>query len=161
MQSAEINRVVVSVMVLTLLFFIVLNIVPSAPLIMFLNGIFFGAMVAVAFTYSQLIMSAVLGRRPYDRVRQMALGFACAWVALSISIAHSIIFYASGGTAVSTTMAALTRYLAIIAAVLQVTAPDFGFGLFHGAERRMLWMGIACGSALAVTIFILQALGQW
>jgi hypothetical protein len=42
--------------------------------------------------------------------------------------------------------------------MLQVTAPDFGLGLFHGRDRRVLWASVTIGLLVAIVTITLQ---QW
>ena len=38
---------------------------------------------------------------------------------------------------------------------MQITAPDFGLGLFHGRDRRVLWTAASLGLITAlVTVYI-------
>jgi hypothetical protein len=48
------------------------------------------------------------------------------------------------------------RYLCILAAILQITAPDFGLGLFHGRDRKTQWLGFVLGLTTAVGTIIFQ-----
>lgn len=152
------NRVIFTTVVAALGFFALATSLPLDFLIAFLNGVFMGCMAAIALAYWPLVTNAVLGVRPYDRVRQMTLGFALCWAAYIISVALSIYLRASDGIVSSSMITAFSRYVAIIAAVLQVTAPDFGLGIFHGRDRKVLYTGISVGLAVAAVIVFMQEL---
>lgn len=130
--------------------------VPMDPLIVTLNGIFAGTMAAIAVAYWRLLWNAVLGVQPYDRVRQMSLGFALCWFAYLLGVTISIYFRTAGYDVNSSILTAASRYVAIFAAILQVTAPDFGLGLFHGRERKTLWGGVIVGFAVALVMILAQ-----
>lgn len=151
-----VNRVLLGTIVFTLGFVGLASIVPVDLLIVLLNGIFMGCVAAIAVAYWPLVMNAVLGVRPYDRVRQMTLGFALCWSAYIISVMLSVYLRSSDAMFTSSMFTAVSRYVAVIAAVLQVTAPDFGLGLFHGRDRKVLYTGVSVGLAVAVFIVLAQ-----
>jgi hypothetical protein len=148
------NRVAASVFGLAALFFGLVAYVDLETLIILLNGLFAGSMVAIVVAYHRLIIGAALGE--YTRVRQMTMGFAVVWIAVCLSSANSIIARSEGAALTAPAITAAVRYLCIIAAVLQITAPDFGLGLFHGRDRKILWTGFALGIATAVAAILFQ-----
>lgn len=151
-----VNRVIVSILAAAALFALLLAATPLPRFIIVLNGIFAGAMAAVTVAYWRLMWNAVLGIRPYDRVRQMTLGFALGWAAYGLSVMVSVYLRSAGAEINTSVLTAASRYVAIIAAMLQVTAPDFGLGLFHGRDRKVLFTSIAVGLAVAVVIMLVQ-----
>lgn len=155
MQNA-INRVILGAIIALAVFVALVHWVPLDTLIMFLNGAFFGTAAAILVAYGRLLWNAILGVRPYDRVRQMTLGFFLCWVAYGLGVAISF-YYRSTGTDINSSMlTAASRYVAVIAAVLQVTAPDFGLGIFHGRDRRVLYTGLAAGLITAFVTVLFQ-----
>lgn len=155
--NVKLNRVIAGIVLLGLLFLLLVTVIPAPSLIIILNGIFFGALVSIGVVYYRLIWAALSGRHIYDRVRQMTLGFAVLWGAITLGIAQSIWFRAMGDDVLNTHIGALVRFLAIVAAILQVTAPDYGAGWFDGLERRVLWLSLGCGSLCAFAIILIQA----
>ena len=151
------NRVILSSIAAVVLFFILYALVPISELIMVLNGIFAGTVAAISVAYWRLLWNAVLGIRPYDRVRQMTLGFALCWAAYLLGVAISIYFRSAGIDVNSSLLTAASRYVAIIAAMLQVTAPDFGLGLFHGRDRKVLATGIFVGLIVAMVVIFYRS----
>lgn len=151
------NRVVAIAVLSTAIFLGLAYVFPMPHLLVLLNGVFAGTMAAVTVAYWRLLWNAVLGIRPYDRVRQMTLGFALCWAAYIISVLSSIYFQSTGLDINSSLFIAGSRYLAIIAAVLQVTAPDFGLGLFHGRDRKVLATGVVVGIIVAFVVVFAQA----
>jgi hypothetical protein len=149
------NKVLVAAALFALAFCGLISFFPLEALIITLNGIFAGTMAAVLVAYFSLLKNAILGVQPYDRVRQMTLGFFFCWTAYCLSVAASIYVRAAGVDVHPTVMTAASRYVAIIAAILQVTAPDFGLGLFHGRDRKILAGGAATG--LVVALFAIYA----
>lgn len=125
--------------------------------IIVLNGLFVGSVITVALTYSNILVASVFGDGPYDRVRQMALGIAIAWVAIVIGVISSVIGRANGQYITLTEYTPISRYLAVVAAIVQVTAPDLGEGIFFGRDRRLLYIGVAAGLAVAIAVILLQS----
>lgn len=150
------SRVVISATGLLALFFALCFFVSASTLTVLLNGVFVGTLIAIFVTYWTLIWNAFLGVGYYDRVRQMILGFALCWIALILSVLVGINIRVSGGAINSNYFIAASRYAAIIAAMLQVSAPDFGYGWFYGKERKALWVGIAIGSVAGLGLILAQ-----
>jgi hypothetical protein len=147
-----INRVLITTALSAILFAGLAWAVPVSELTILLNGIFAGTMAAITVAYWRLLWNAVLGIRPYDRVRQMTLGFALCWAAYILGVLISIYFRSAGIDVNSSLLTAASRYVAIIAAMLQVTAPDFGLGLFHGRDRKVLATGVTVGLIVAIIV---------
>ena len=118
--NLALNRVINAALILAAIFFGAQAFMDPASLIVTLNGVFVGAMVAVLVAYSRLIFYAALGIGDYNRVRQMTLGFALAWAAICVGVANSVYLRSIGADIPTTSLTAAARYLAIIAAVLQV-----------------------------------------
>lgn len=151
-----VNRVIASAAGLVALFFAMAYTIPIDFFIVLLNGVFVGSMAAVTIAYWPLVKNAVLGVRPYDRVRQMTVGFALCWAAYIMSVSVSVYFRSADMTVQPTLFTAAGRYAAIVAAILQVTAPDFGLGLFHGRDRKVLYTGIGVGLMVALCVIVMQ-----
>lgn len=152
-----VNRVIASILAAAVLFAVLLAAMPLPQFIVILNGIFAGTMAAIVVAFWRLLWNAVLGIRPYDRVRQMTLGFALCWTAYVLGVMVSIYLRSAGAEINTSVLTAASRYIAIIAAMLQVTAPDFGLGLFHGRDRKVLFTSIGVGFVVAVVIMLAQA----
>ena len=156
LRSLALSRVLLAAIIIVAVFAFLRFIFSPSDLIILLNGLFAGAIVAVCIAYSKLVWYAALGVGKYDRVRQMTLGFALCWAAISISAITSIWMRIIDLTPVAFTSVAFARYIAIIAAVMQVTAPDFGLGLFHGRDRKVLYSATVIGLIVAVAVMVLQ-----
>lgn len=130
-----------------------------ATVIVLLNSLFIGAMAAIAWAYGPLVFGSILGRQPYDGIRQMTLGFFVCWLSIVVTVVASIYVRSMGYAVTTTLLAAVARYLAITAAILQITAPDFGLGLFHGRDRRVLLIGMGLGVVFAIVAIYLQIEG--
>lgn len=152
-----VNRVIASLLAAALLFILLLATLRLPQFIVILNGVFAGTMAAIVIAYWRLLWNAVLGIRPYDRVRQMTLGFALCWAAYVLSVMVSVYLRTTGADVNSSILTAASRYVAILAAALQVTAPDFGLGLFHGRDRKVLSVSAGVGLVVAVVIMVAQA----
>jgi hypothetical protein len=131
---------------------------PPQTLSVLLNGLFAGAMTAIGVTYYKLLWDAWFNPDDFNRVRQMTLTIGGQWVVISLFITTSI-YTNSGNFPVSYFVASLfARYLATVVAVFQVTAPDYGDGLFYGADRKFLWLGLIVGTLVGVGVVIYQGL---
>lgn len=126
-------------------------------LIILLNGVLFGCLAALVVAFGQLFMHAIEGLAPYNRVRQMTLGWFLNWVVIGGGAASSFYIRAADLPTTSLLLTAILRYVAIISAVLQVTAPDFGLGIFHGRDRKVLWTSATVGLAIAAIAIWIQA----
>lgn len=132
-----------------------------ALLIVALNALFFGSVVAIGATFAVSIWVTVTGRTGYDRAGQMTLGMAMCWLAAVLIVGSSawvrIVDNPTSPTAQSTyEIVAISRYVLIIAAILQVTAPDVGRELFADRNRLALGAGALLGIVVAVALTVLQ-----
>jgi hypothetical protein len=155
-RNIALNRVIQVGVLLVALFGCLVLFVHLDNLIVILNGVFMGSMAAIIVAYWRLLLNAALGIFPFNRVRQMTLGFFLCWVAYNVGVLTSIYFRSRGVEVNSSILTAGGRYVAVIAAVLQVTAPDFGLGLFHGRERQTLWTGGMLGLLIAILAIAAQ-----
>lgn len=130
--------------------------IPVNMLIILLNGVFAGACTALIVAFYPLVRDSILGQSRFDRVRQMTAGFFLCWIAYILSTYTSVYMRAADLQVTSSYLTAVSRYIAIIAAVLQATAPDFGLGLFHGRERKTLWTGMSLGAGVAIFVVLAQ-----
>lgn len=157
MRSLARNTVLLSALALTALFLFLLRIFDRGNLIILLNGLFVGSIVSVVIAYKELIWQAVVGVGIYDRIRQMTLSFFLQWCVIIIGALTSIYIRALDLPSPVFTSVALMRYLSVIAALLQVTAPDFGLGLFHGRDRKVLSVSLSVGFIVAIIFVLIQA----
>lgn len=150
------NRVTLGILVLAALFCGLVAYGNLETVIIVMNGVFSGCMVAIVVAYHRLIVGAALGLGEYNRVRQMTMGFAVAWSGICLSTLSSIYARSEGAPLTAPVLTAAVRYLFILAAVLQITAPDFGLGLFHGRDRKTLWLGFTLGAVTALATIWFQ-----
>ncbi len=128
-------------------------------LIIVLNGMFAGALVAFVFAFWKLIMNALNRYSPYTAKRQLMWGIVLMWLAYVISVASSIELRASGvdGDLLNSSyLVAISRASAIMAIFFQVTAPDFGLPMFYGRDRKVLWSGLFIGFAISTFMVYAQ-----
>lgn len=151
------NKVIVG-LVLAAAFYVVIHTIFNLDnLIILLNGLFAGAIVAVGVTYSNIVWNSIFENGQYDRVRQMALGIALAWFGIVLAVLASIYSRANGDIAHYSELTAISRYAVIVAAIVQVTAPDLGDGIFFGRDRRLLYIGVVAGLVIALAVMMLQS----
>lgn len=150
------NKLVLGIILSCALFLTLYAALPPRHMLILMNGLFVGAMVGVAVTFGQLLWSAIMGHRPYDRVRQMTLGMATHWLATSLLIGSSIMLVATDAGQQTTFAGLAGRYLAVVAATLKVTAPDYGLGIFYGRDRKLLIAGLILGGLAAACVIVFQ-----
>jgi hypothetical protein len=124
--------------------------------IIVMNGAFIGAGVAFIVAFYDLFEDAILTRGAYDRVRQMALSMLIIWLALALGTASSIYGIVSGGYVQLSEFAALSRYLAILGGVAQITSPDVGQPLLYGRDRKLLLFAIVLGIVASIFLIVIQ-----
>lgn len=157
MKNLVSNRVTLGLITLVLFYVIMLSIFETSKMIIVLNGVIFGCFVAILNAYSKLFWMAVTGGgRPYDQIRQMTLSIILQWVFIFGSIWTSFYSRSMGYDIPANPVSVFIRLVGILAAVLQVTAPDFGLGLFHGRDRKVLWTGIIAGTIAAFAAIYIQ-----
>lgn len=155
-RNIGVNGVMIAVAVIGAAFFGVVAIADPIALIIVLNGIFIGMMVAISVAYHRILIGSIMGKGEYNRVRQMALGIAVGWVAIAVGAFNSVYIRSMDIDIPTTPLTALTRFLAIVAAILQITAPDFGQGIFYGRDRRVLWLGGVLGALAGLVTILVQ-----
>ena len=125
-------------------------------LILVENSLFIGTSVTLAIAYWRLFWDAVVDPNPFNRARWMTWAFFIAYLALLCGASGSIQTLATGEPTTTTPTIALGRYLAIIAGIGQATAPDFGLGIFHGTDRKVLGGAILFGVIVSTVLIWLQ-----
>lgn len=135
-------------------FWLSLMLVPLDSLIIVLNGLYVGSMVGVVVAYVNLAIDTF--RKPYDRTKHMSIGFFLCWVAYAMSTGNSISFRAMGADVTPYVMTAAHRVVAIVGAAYQITAPDYGFGMLHGTERKTLVISLILGAIAAALVIYAQ-----
>jgi hypothetical protein len=146
----------IGILALATVFFGLVTYVPPMTLIILLNGLFIGAVASVFVAYHELILGSIFGVEKYNRVQQMTVSFFVMWSVLAFSACLSAYNRSIDWPLAVPTGTVALRYLSIIAAILQVTAPDFGLGLFHGRDRKMLWVASLTGIIVAIAAIFFQ-----
>jgi hypothetical protein len=151
-----VNKVNIGLIIMLVSFAVMAWLVRPADLIVFLNGLLAGSMVSLGVAYWRLVRDAMLGDGEYDRGRQYGLGSFLTSVAILIGLWTSI--YIRTVDLPSTTFLATSfaRWVAIWGAVLKITSPDFGAGLLYGRRRKVMWISLAVGIAIALAVIWLQ-----
>lgn len=140
-----------------LVFFVLIQIFELNALIVFLNGGFGGAVAAVLVAFGPLIYNTIRNKEPYNRAREMALGWFGLWIAYVLVVYVSTESRSFGNIPKDPSyLTALSRWIAIYSAGLQVSAPDFGLGLFHGRERKVFYGALVVGLTVAAVLWYVQ-----
>lgn len=126
-------------------------------LIVMLNGLFGGSIACLLVAFGPLIYSMVRGVEPATRAQELAFGFFALWVAYVLAVYVSVWTRSIGEPTTNPSyISALSRYIAVYAAVRQVTAPDYGLGLLHGRDRKLLWISLLVGVVVALALWVIQ-----
>lgn len=126
-------------------------------LIVMLNGLFAGSIVGLLVAFGPLIWALVRGVQPASRAQELALGFFSLWVAYILATYVSVWTRSIGEpTSNPSYISALSRWIAVYAAVRQVTAPDYGLGFIYGRDRKVLIVALGLGVLVAVALWIIQ-----
>lgn len=155
------TNVTVQVVILGLaaLFAALWTILPPDILVIILNGVFVGSLVTVGASYYKLLRATLRGDTMYDRTRFMTLSIAILWFSVIVSVAASV--YARMNDTYSTTflLSAIGRYLAIVAALMQMRSLDYGWAMFHSHDRVMIWASTFLGVTVGAGIIAIQLVG--
>ncbi len=152
------NKVIAWAVLVIAIYTILRIVVPPTALLVSLNGVFIGLMLALVIAYYDLIKNSIFAYGHFDRADQFALGLAILWIATALS-ALSSIYLRSGDNYIPTSTIGYTiayRYLAIIAAIVQITAPDFGKSIFYGRDRRLMIIAGSTGVLVSIVLIWLQ-----
>jgi len=142
-------------------FIALVKFLPLDSLIVLLNGAFIGTMLAITVAYGRLFYDAMadkvrFGREMTDDVRQMVISFLACWLAYGIIVGSSFYVRAADEPVTSMLATAVSRYIAILAAVGQITAPDYGVSVFYGRDRKFLWLALGFGVLAGITAVVMQ-----
>ena len=129
-----------------------------AALIIVLNGVLTGCGVAVAVAFWRLFWRAIRGVEPYSDTKQMALSIALMWIVIGLSVASSFQLRLGLTEDIPAPLVTtvLSRFLAIVAAVVQVATLDFGQGVFYGPDRKLMWLAGSIGFVVALAAILAQ-----
>lgn len=126
-------------------------------LIVMLNGLFAGSIVGLLVAFGPLIWVLLRGKESPSRAQELALGFFSLWIAYILATYVSVWTRSIGEpTANPSYVSALSRYIAVYAAVRQVTAPDYGLGFIYGRDRKILFAALGLGLLVAASLIIIQ-----
>lgn len=140
----------------TLAFYFMAASLSAETLIMTLNALFVGVMFSITVTYGRVIIPALFGYRQYDDVRQLAFGLMLCFAAYGMSVYNSIYIRAVDMTVPILFTTALQRWIFINGAIIQITAPDLGKGMFYGPDRKWLAFGLSAGALVSVLTYYIQ-----
>lgn len=137
-------------------YLLLLALVPAPFLIQILNGIFLGVVSAVSIVFFPLFWRAVT-HKAFDDVAQLTMGIVLAWASLIIARLTSVFGQATdaAGPLSSSAPVALATYLAILGAILHITAP----GMVDSKlvyNRGILALGLAVGVVISCLTILVQ-----
>lgn len=150
------NRAILFLVALVAIFFIGLEALGIDKFIIVLNALFIGTSLAIAIAYWRLFWDSLFDGNPFNRARQMTWSFFAVYMAILFGALGSIYTRTFDLPTQSTLLLAISRFLAIVGAVGQVTAPDFGLGLFYGLDRKLLTGAILIGLLASVILIWMQ-----
>jgi len=160
MNIAIIKRLIVPYLLISAaLFYVLFQALAPDTLIMTLNALFIGTMVSISVSYGAILVPAIIGIKPYDDVRVLAIGIFGGWLAYGIVVIGSIYVRSADLPTSTLAIAAFGRWVAINSAIIQIVAPDFNSSrsFFEGRDRKLLILGLAAGVVFAIATYMLQA----
>ena len=157
MKKVVSSRLVTHIVVGGLIFSLLCMVFTLDGLIVLLNGAFGGSIAGLLAAFSPLLYSIFRNREPYTRAQEMAIGWFALWVAYVLVAYVSVWNRAIGEVPPNPNyISALSRYVAVYAAIRQVSAPDYGLGFMYGRDRKILWASLAFGLVVATALWIIQ-----
>lgn len=152
------SNVVLYALISAVVLFGLLAWVDLYDLITILNGVFIGTMLSITVAYGPLFWRALIGDKTvFPDARQLIVGYFGAWLAYGLVVYGSAHTHVSDLPTTPLVETAVSRYIAIISAVVQITASDYGKGVFYGRDRKVLWWAIGAGLLVGLGAIILQA----
>lgn len=152
------SNVVLYALISAVVLFGLLAWVDLYDLITILNGVFIGTMLSITVAYGPLFWRALIGDKSvFPDARQLIVGYFGAWLAYGLVVYGSTHTHVSDLPTTPLVETAVSRYIAIISAVVQITASDYGKGVFYGRDRKVLWWAIGAGLFAGLVVIILQA----
>lgn len=126
-------------------------------LITVLNGAFFGTMFGITVAYAPLFWRSLRNDETLEPdVQQMVLSFLGTWAAYVLVVYASVYLRMADMPVSSLLVSAISRYIAIVSAIAQITAPAYGKAFFYGRERKSLYVGLASGIVMAILLVVAQ-----
>lgn len=159
LRKININGAIVYALTLAWIFTIVYGLTDKARLIAIMNSLLFGAMLTLFINYAKYIAYAISSPEAWTRARQFGLSSGILWGSVVVLVAASIQRHSTASYPINATvtMDIISRYLGIIAATMQVFAPDFGKNLLYGSSRKTFIISCAAGVLSAMLLAYLQA----
>lgn len=153
------NKAVAWTVALACLYVLLLFNFDLNTLIVILNGILGGAMIAAAIAYHKLFIVSLFAKEPpFDRAAQFALAVIGLMTAVGLFVAASTQIRIIGGTVSQPSVVSVAaRYVATVSVVLLVSAPDFGYSVIYGRDRKALVLGTSIGFISAIVLVWAQA----
>jgi hypothetical protein len=124
-------------------------------LVVILNGVFVGSIVAFLFVLRTLTWATFRGKIKYPDVSMFTLGLLLVLFGICSGVATSIYIKASDLAVPVFTLTALARYSVICGIMTMAYAPGAGGGFLEGSDRKVVLLSVASGIVAAlVTIYV-------
>lgn len=149
------SKIAIGTVLVLLGFFGLYSVFDADNLIILLNGLFAGSLVAIGLAYRRLLLDAIIGDGHYDRYRQMTFSIFLQWMVICIGVATSIYINAADLPGPAFVAIAFARYLATVTAFIQITSPYVG-GEFVAGDKQTIATSIGVGLVVAVLLIWLQ-----
>lgn len=158
LSNLSINKAILyALLAFTVLLFL-LSAFDTSNLITVLNGVFVGTMLSITVAYGPLFWKAIIGDQSvYPDARQLTAGFFITWAAYGFTVYASTHVRMMDLPTTPLFETAISRYLAILGAIVQITAADYGKGVFYGRDRKTLYYAGGIGFVVGLIVIALQA----
>lgn len=152
------NYVYTGVALSTLMFWLFYSQFGNRNFLLLLNAIYAGQISAISVIYGAYFIYVISSHERWNRGRQYVVTTGLQHLAYFLVVTYSITNrrYGRNATISVDIQLLLSRYVALIAGFLQLTAPDLGKPFLYGFSRKVLWSGTALGIIVALLVVYVQ-----
>lgn len=163
------NEPLIGGLVIACLYLAIAYFVRPARMIELLNGAYIGVVVTVVLVYWRTGVAAILGVGRYGRVQRFALGCALQWLAFTMlrGLSAFMLSFDNMGWIRESHLVAIPVLMAVVAGVMQVTAPGMGpdpedldqspSQFVHGRDGPMLLLAVTLGLIVACIVIAFES----
>lgn len=151
------NRLLLALIVSGLVFAVLAAVVPTAPLIEVLNGVFLALAVIVGVVWLPDLVGMVAKSSATMKVRMLGTGIACVWISVILQRVLSQLWrYLDRPEGWSDNIAwALAIWIAMMGAVFHITASGVDDnGRFKDPERLLLYIGLPISIVATIALLV-------
>lgn len=123
-----------------------------------MNGLLFGSLIALIVVMRSLTWNALVGRLRYRDAATFSVGLFLVIIGVCLLGSTSVYTHAADIKTPSFTIAALGRYAQFCGFILMAYSPDIGLSAFEGSDRKVVAGSVALGVIAAAVLIYMQSL---